>query len=165
MKYYRYSVLQLVALGLFGLCLMVAVPALAGAQSKSDKKEIPAESSSPKLKPPGPPPSGPTDQAVVKPKGIFGSFIFFFQSDVGDKTPGEGKKIPHLTDASLAEYREFGIIEVLGVGENLTLESLLPEIKKQAERMGASAFYKVQINRFTTSGEALYTTSIALRRR
>lgn len=165
MKILKSAKFRLKVVWLLGLILLLLWPGSLGAQSKTETKKDSSAPASQKLKPPGPPPSGPTDKPVVKPKGIRGSHILFIPLESSGNAQGDGKNIPHLKGASLAEYTEIGIIEVLGVGDNLALESLLPEFKKQAGKMGASAFYKLQLNRFTTYGEALYGMAIALRRR
>ena len=99
-----------------------------------------------------------SESPCIKPDGIDGKFLFFGKGAATEEPSSDWEKIPALDSAPSRKYTEIGIVEAIGVGKNLTASAIMPELKKQASKMRASAIYRVQSNKFNTVGEAIYAT-------
>ena len=60
------------------------------------------------------------------------------------------------------KFKEVGIVEVVASGWNSGLKDLMPELKKQAAMMGATAIYKIQIQRHNLDSDTMHATAIAI---
>ncbi|MFC1522747.1 hypothetical protein ACFL6Y_10085 [Elusimicrobiota bacterium] len=107
-------------------------------------------------------PGDPAIRPVKKPAGTRGSFLFFTQGEPLKKPPEGWEDLKVLESGSADDYRIIGIVEATGRGLNLTQESMIPELKKQASMLGADAINNIESNKFNTFGEAVYATAIAL---
>ena len=56
---------------------------------------------------------------------------------------------------------DIGLVEAFAEGTNVGHGDLLPELQKQAAKIGASGVYKIKIQRFNHSVEALHATGMA----
>jgi uncharacterized protein YcnI len=60
------------------------------------------------------------------------------------------------------KYTEIGIVEAVAKGSQAGLEDLFIELRKQAATLGATAIYKIEIQRHDQTEESLHATAIAI---
>lgn len=60
------------------------------------------------------------------------------------------------------KYTEIGIVEAVAIGHQAGLGDLFSELQKQAADSGATAIYKIEIQRHGQSEESLHATAIAI---
>ena len=62
------------------------------------------------------------------------------------------------------KFVEIGIVEAIAQGKDASLEKLIPELRKQAAKIGSDAVYKIELQRSNQMGDALHATGIALKK-
>lgn len=99
-----------------------------------------------------------------------GSFVYF-------ETGVPMEKSKHVSAAAIAAIKVFykkvparpfaeaGIVEAVVVsrGESAALKHIFAELKKQAATMGMDAIYKIELQRYNHSGDAMHATAVAIR--
>ena len=58
--------------------------------------------------------------------------------------------------------KKIGIVERVAKGSRAGLQNLFPELQEQAAAMGATAIYKIEIQRYHQAGDALHATAVAI---
>ena len=104
--------------------------------------------------------------AFLKPTSE-GSYVLF-DGKASGRDPAEPKK--EQTDAVQIFYQtepkrafsEVGIVEAVAKGQKVSLNDVLPQLKRQAALMKADAIYKIQIQRYDHVVPALHATGVAL---
>lgn len=66
------------------------------------------------------------------------------------------KKLPNY------EFIEIGVVEAIVRGKDAGLTDLFSELQKQAAIIGSSAVYKIELQRYNQTGDALHATGIAI---
>mgnify|MGYP001567908285 CR=1 FL=1 len=93
-----------------------------------------------------------------------GSFIYFNSkiAQVNSKRAPETVQVFYKTNPT-TPYSEAGIVEAFAMGNEVSLQDLFPELKKQAALMNADGIVKVDLQRFNQTGDALHATAVAIR--
>ncbi len=94
-----------------------------------------------------------------------GSYVNLTSNVINTEVSAEqiGKiRIFYKTDPDF-QYTEIGIVEAIARGKEAGLEDLFPELKKQAAIIGSDAVYKIEIQRYNQTGDALHATGIAIK--
>lgn len=63
------------------------------------------------------------------------------------------------------DYIEIGIVEGIALGKKAGLGDLIPELQRQAAWLGASAIHKIEIQRYSQTGDALHATAVGISKR
>ena len=61
-------------------------------------------------------------------------------------------------------FIDIGIVEAIAYGKDAGLNDLLPELKNQAAKAGSDAIYKIELQRYNQTGDALHATGIAIKK-
>ena len=60
------------------------------------------------------------------------------------------------------QYIEIGIVEAIAYGEEAGLKEVFEELKKQTALVGGTAVYKIEIQRYNQTKDAIHATGIAV---
>lgn len=95
-----------------------------------------------------------------------GSYIRFTQDTqtglIKERLPAEVKI--YYKKSPDYKFIEIGIVEAMAQGVDVGLVDLFPELKKQATKMGSDAVYKIELQRYNQTGDALHATGIAIKK-
>lgn len=95
-----------------------------------------------------------------------GSYIRFPQKDLaGTNNKVKTEKVEiYYKKSPPYKFVEIGIVEAIAHGKEAGLVDLFPELQKQAAIIGSSAVYKIELQRYNQTGDALHATGIAIKK-
>ncbi len=99
---------------------------------------------------------------------VSGSYLLLTKSDqkILTREIAEEKskdvEIFYQKDAT-KEYKEIGIVEAVGHGQEVSLQDLFPELQKQAAIINADAIIKITLQRYNHGSSAMHATAVAVK--
>ena len=94
-----------------------------------------------------------------------GSYIRLIPNSVSSSANKANESEIEIYYEKKPEYQcvEIGIVEAIAYGEEAGLKEVFEELKKQTALAGGTAVYKIEIQRYNQTGDAIHATGIAVK--